>query len=299
MYMEKDMIFFSPGGKGLTSTSANHIANLAKELVRETEASLSGLRLYSTLVELIGSKEASTLSKGSTLAELDAVPDKLHTIAKVNALIAWLREAIKAKERMLKELEDMDEEEYIKLMGIELPPMPKRGHCLTEDEYYASLSVEERNRYYALEALASVLGKAVHPAGALADAREELYQKIRDPRNVVGDGRDALIYSFKPTVKPEKVDEVYFRVQKQFREVQAQLNAIKYECQRAVRESEIAERTRIKEETARRTAVREKIYADMTAYVKERSREVGNYKIVIPAALKDIYEVVNHLGKKE
>lgn len=45
--MKKDMIFFSTEGKGLTSTSANHIANLAKEMVREIETSLAGLTLYS------------------------------------------------------------------------------------------------------------------------------------------------------------------------------------------------------------------------------------------------------------
>ena len=33
--MKKDMIFFSADGNGLTSTSANHIANLAKEKIRE------------------------------------------------------------------------------------------------------------------------------------------------------------------------------------------------------------------------------------------------------------------------
>lgn len=52
--MKKDMIFFSKEGKGLTSTSANHIANLAKEMVREIESSLSSLTLYSTSVALIG-----------------------------------------------------------------------------------------------------------------------------------------------------------------------------------------------------------------------------------------------------
>lgn len=31
--MEKDM-FFSQDGKGLTSTSANHVADMAKEMIR-------------------------------------------------------------------------------------------------------------------------------------------------------------------------------------------------------------------------------------------------------------------------
>ena len=38
--MEKDLVFF--GEQGLTSTSANHIANLAKEYVAGLEESIDG-----------------------------------------------------------------------------------------------------------------------------------------------------------------------------------------------------------------------------------------------------------------
>lgn len=60
--MKKDMIFFSTEGKGLTSTSANHIANLAKEMVREIETFVSGLTLYSTSVVLIGNDNVNIIN---------------------------------------------------------------------------------------------------------------------------------------------------------------------------------------------------------------------------------------------
>ena len=47
--MKKDTIFFSEDGKGLTSTSANHVANLAKEMISDLETSLEAMSLYSTL----------------------------------------------------------------------------------------------------------------------------------------------------------------------------------------------------------------------------------------------------------
>ena len=94
--MKKDMIFFSKEGNGLTSTSANHIANLAKEMVREIETTLANLTLYSTSVALIGSDSVNILSEGDNADALRDVRSDLHTIAKANSLIAWLREAIKA-----------------------------------------------------------------------------------------------------------------------------------------------------------------------------------------------------------
>ena len=295
--MKKDMIFFSTEGKGLTSTSANHIANLAKEMVRETEASLEGLTFYSTSVALIGNDSVNTLREGDTSETLGKIKAQLHTIAKANSLIAWLREAIKAKERLLKEVDDLTLNDFMKLQGIKKPDMPTRGTALTEDEYYASLSVDERNRFYSLEALASVLGKAVHPAGVIANAREQLNEQLKNPKTIEGKGRDALLFFYTPTVKTSQVDEVYFAVQKEFREVQASLNAIKYDCLKAVKESEIEVQTKYADDYAKYQAEITRIQNEMSTYEKKRTREIGSFKIRIPDSLVDIYERVAHLGK--
>lgn len=295
--MKKDMIFFSTEGKGLTSTSANHIANLAKEMVWETEASLEGLTFYSTSVALIGNDSVNTLREGDTSETLGKIKAQLHTIAKANSLIAWLREAIKAKERLLKEVDDLTLNDFMKLQGIKKPDMPTRGTALTEDEYYASLSVDERNRFYSLEALASVLGKAVHPAGVIANAREQLNERLKNPKTIEGKGRDALLFFYTPTVKTSQVDEVYFAVQKEFREVQASLNAIKYDCLKAVKESEIEVQTKYADDYAKYQAEITRIQNEMSTYEKKRTREIGSFKIRIPDSLVDIYERVAHLGK--
>ena len=296
--MKKDMIFFSTEGKGLTSTSANHIANLAKEMVREIETSLSGLTLYSTSVSLIGNDSVDTLKEGDKAEVLENVKAQLHTIAKANSLIAWLREAIKAKDRLLKEVEELSTDDFMEQKGIEIPKMPKKGVALTEDAYYASLSLEERNRFYSLEALASVLGKAVHPDGALANAREQLNERLKNPKAVNGAGRDALIYTYTPTVESDMVDKVYFAIQKEFRETQASLNAIKFDCQKAVRESEIEVQTAYADACNKYQAELTRIQNDMSIYKKVRVREIGNLKIVIPDSLSHIYEEVANLGKK-
>ena len=63
--MDKDMIFFSADGNGLTSTSANHIANMAKEMICGLEAEAEGMTLFSTSVALIGSDVSNLLEKAS------------------------------------------------------------------------------------------------------------------------------------------------------------------------------------------------------------------------------------------
>lgn len=294
----KDMIFFTPEGPGLTSTSANHIANLAKEMVRGLEATLAALTLYSTSVSLIGSPTADLLSQGASAEELNDVKPRLHAIAKAKSLIAWLREAIKAKERLIKKVESITDDEYVKLMGLDPIIYPKRGEFLTEDEYYASLSLDERNRYYELETLAAVLGKAIHPEGSFAEAREEFNRRLYQPRDVKRDGRDTLIYTYTPTVDSAEVENLYFRLQKQYREVQANLNAMKFECQKAVKASEIAVSTAYADELKKANDYAEGIRAEMSVYIKMRTREIGNYRIVIPESLKAIFEEVSSLGKK-
>lgn len=296
--MDKDMIFFATDGQGLTSTSANHVANLAKEMIRGLESSLASLTLFSTSVSLIGSETSDLLTQGAQSGELADVQRKLHTVAKAKSLIAWLREAIKAKERLLKETESMTNADYIKLKGLEEVKTPKSRHALTEDEYYASLSMNERNRYYELETLAAVLGKAIHPDGSFAEAREKLNTRLHQPRDVKGDGRDTLIYSYTPTVDPQEVEDLYFKLQKQYREAQSRLNVIKFECQKAVKASEVAAATIYANELDRFTEYNQRISAERTAYVKERVREIGDYKIIIPQSLQKIYDEVSHLGKK-
>ena len=116
--MKKDMIFFATDGKGLTSTSANHIANLAKEMISETDTVLEEMTLYSTTVSLIGGDKPNVLNRGANDSDVESTITLLRRVAEAKSLIAWLREAIKAKERLLQELTDETLEEYAKEAGI-------------------------------------------------------------------------------------------------------------------------------------------------------------------------------------
>ena len=296
--MKKDMIFFSADGQGLTSTSANHVANLAKEMVRVLETTLASMVLYSTSVALIGSDTENKLNMGAAADDLTDMPRKLRTRAKAKSLIAWLREAIKAKERLAAEAANYTLEDYCRDRDIEMPKMPEAKPYLTEDDYYASLPIGERNRYYELETVAAVLGQAIHPGGSFATARDALATRLKTPREVSGDGRDTLIYTYTPTVDPEAVEEVYFKIQKQYREAQAALNAIKFECERAVKESELAARNENLNATKAYNERVAMLRDELSKYNLERVKAVGDMRIVIPESLREIYNEVTSLGKK-
>ena len=295
--MKKDMIFFSTDGKGLTSTSANHIANLAKEMISDMETSLAEMAFYSTTVTLIGGEQPNLLSRGVNDSDVEDVISRLHRMSEAKSLIAWLREAIKAKERLTEEASAETLEEYARDNGIELVKRPELGEILTEDEYFASRSVDERCRYYSLETLASTLGKAIHPGGEFADARKELQSKARKPHDVEGKGRDTLIYTYTPTADAGVVEDVYFRLQQQYRDAQSRVNAMKYDCKKAIEESAVAARTRYSMELAEWNDRQNLLEAKLAEHITRRTKEISAMRIRIPESLMEIYEKVSDLGK--
>ena len=284
--MEKDLIFF--GEQGLTSTSASFICNLAKEKYSTIEGTLNSVTFYTTTVKLLGSSDESLISEGVSSVAL--VEPYLKQIAKLKSLIAWLREAISAKERLIKEAQNGSYEYY----GITLPEEPKREDYITSDDVVATFSIKQRNRYYYLESYCSTIGKYIHPAGVFAMEREQLHKILNKPNEVAGNGRDTIIYNRKPSIPVDMVDEEFMSLQQTYREYQAELNSIKHEIEDAVNK-----------DTARKNIEKYNLYntqkgaceAELTTKRKEAVTAASNLKIIIPDALKDIYEDVKELGK--
>lgn len=198
--MESNSVFFSDNG--LTSTSANHVANLAKEYVQNIEKDLNNTSFVNTSVTLIDSNNNVKISIGKDATFLELVETKLNKISDAKSLIAWLREALKAKENLQAELNRLSLADWVKMEKNEtLPEYPERDNYMTEDDYYASLNIKDRNRYYMLETQAAVYGKYIHPSGAFSKAREELSDKLNRPHEVKEDGRDTIIYNYNPSVE--------------------------------------------------------------------------------------------------
>lgn len=299
--MQKDLVFFKKEGEegvALTSTSANHIANLAKEYIQGVETQLNNVCFFNVEVALVGSTSKNIIQTGRTSEVLAKLQSMLEGVAQAKSLIAWLREGIKAKENLLmKDLLNISFEDWCEEYEVVKPVAPNRGHVLTKAEYYASLPIKERNRYYQLETEAAVLGKYIHPDGHLSNARKELKDKLQHPHEVDGKGRDALIYTYTPTVFIVEVDNVFFELQKKHREIQAQLNAMKYSCEQAINESINKVNTEYMAASQKYQAELEGVLGAFKTWKDEKSQEYSKLKIVIPNSLLGIYNTINSLGK--
>lgn len=294
----RNSVFFSrgEGEVALTSTSANHIANLAKEYIQTIESGLNNVSFYKTEVALIGG-DNNVIQEGWKSERLDEVTPALQNVALSKSLIAWLREGIKAKEALMEKLKNLSFEQWCKDNNVEAPVSPDYGHVLTEDEYYDSLPIKERNRYYQLETEAAVIGSYIHPSGRLSNARGALKDKIQRPHAVDGEGRDALIYTYTPTVTVESVETLFFELQKKHREVQAQLNAMKHSCEQAINESTQKVNTEYNAATLEYKAKLKETIGLYKEYKDNKSKEYRELKIVIPKSLLGIYNTINSLGK--
>lgn len=295
----KTLSFFGEGG--LTSTSANHIANLCKEYIRAIKEKLSGIRLYNESISLIGSSNERTVSRGFTEAQVHSIPALLTIMADAHSLIAFLREGIKEKERLMKEAmvwtdKDKDEEFYHRSLEIRCPI---KAEYPTEETIRKEWSVGQQEKYLSLEAEAAVLGKAIHEDCAFSNARLLLMHKIENPISVAENGVNTIIHTYTPSVSLEDVNTVYNSLQARHRAVQAELNGMKKIIDDTILERKLAI------DNAYSAAMREydaqnlQWERDKRIYEEERDlhraelmKEVQALKIVVPNRLKDIYEKV-------
>lgn len=292
--MKKDMIFFSESG--ITSTSANHIANLAKEAYESIESALENIQFYETTVDTTNNH--LVLEEGNIDSEVDKIPSMIDRQALLKSLIAWLREAIKARNSLNQELSKITMEEWANTNSITLPQKPEYPPILTEDEYYGSLDIKQRNLYYTLETKCATLGKYIHPNGSISKARKDMKIKSSKPHSVSGRGRDITVYNYRITVTPDKVEDLFFTLQQKHRELQANLNSIRFECEKAIEESNTKANAEYTVAMHKYTSEVSAIGAEYKKWIQAKQVKIGKLKIVIPDHLKSIYEEISALGKK-
>lgn len=291
-------IFF--GEHGITSTSANYLANLAKEELAQDQAELDTADFLTVSVNVIGSGAAPMIfSEGKDEEYISSLEKRFNKGATMNSFCAWMREAIKAKE---------DEELYWKnygmtewateVEGIKVPEVNYKVPPKLED-VIGDMNVKEREEYYHLEAEAAFIGKYIHERGSINEARKKLHKGLAKPAWKDGNGRDTLIYNNTASVKPELVDEVFEKLQNRHRSVEQRLNSIKAKQKEELnkrltkhRMDLIAETQRVQAETAILTEKYRK-------FIQDKLEEVNKLKIVIPEHLKETYEHLNAKGKSE
>ena len=294
---EKNKIFF--GTKGITSTSANHIANIAKEVMEESRALLENITFVNCNVGLISSDVSRLTEKGYDTDELGNIVLSINKVAECNALIAYLREAIKAKEEELAYIEGISTSKFLKIKGIEIVD-PRSSHSLdfmTEDDAIALLSQQERIRYLILEATAAAIGNRIHPGKSFAEARRKLELKRKEPIKLVGSGSDALVYTYSPSADVDEVNETFMQLQSAHRTANKQLNSLKFKVKQIMDDHNL----KAKREYAAQAEEYDRIiatYAKQTeAFIEEQKKELLELKIVIPSDFQKLFDELNSLIK--
>lgn len=293
----KNEVFFDE--KGITSTSANHIANIAKEYVQQLQNENSAIRFLNCRVSLITSEDSKTVARGLTAEALNKIPGNLQKITEANALIAWFREAIKAKDIEMKVATELKFEDYLSDHKIESPIRPeKKNYGFVEfEDILATLSIKEREEYYRLETKCAVMGKFIHPEGGFSEARKELQKKITQPIDVKGAGQNAMIYEYSPSLDPKEVEDLFFSLQNEYRSAQATLNVIKFKIQQRVDEINQVENNKFSTDTSSFNDTNRKLQIDFHAYKEKKRTELSKLKIVIPNSLTGIFDILNNMGK--
>lgn len=280
------------GKDGVTATSANHLANIAKEMYEAVQNKLESIKLYSRDFMLAVNGNVFRVENESEKSELAELSEGLKTVGGLKSLIAYLREGIKMKEKLAT---DDSFEKHIEALveeGREDLKKPENKDFVTFDDEFAKLTAEQKAKYYALEAKCSTIGAFIHPDGVFAKARKDFFDNKKNPTKICGRGQEAEISSFTSSFTDEEVDSVFFAMQREYRNIQAELNKMKADVDAKVADAN--------NEIAGDNYSRRELWLNARKVERVKYDEaVRVLKIVIPQNLKDIYETVNKVASEK
>ena len=288
--------FFSE--KGLTATSANHLANIAKELIREEESFLNNLNFLDAKVSLLSGNSEKVLKKGLTDKYIPYIKHGIDKIAEMSSFIAWVREAIKKKEELTELMLNLSLNEYAKVNEIELPVTPNvQVKVYDNNDIMETFNTKELNEYYSLETTVAKIGQIIHPKGSLSNARKEMINRSNNPISSLGSGSETLITTYSNSVDFAKVNDMYISLQNKHRELNARLNQIKYKIEQTVQQKNSEERNNFNRLYSEYSEGMALIRNTFESYKAENLKEIQELKIIIPLELEEIFNYLNNIGK--
>ena len=290
-------VFF--GENGLTSTSAQHVKDMAGHYVDDLKQKLSSITFVNSNINIIGGENSTLVNKGWNEEELNSVNEILERISQAQALQAWLGEAINAKQNRQNYVVHYNIKDYCNDNNIEYPTEPTTVHYTTEADWLKTLSIKELNRYLTLQTYCAVFGNFIHPKyGSNFHTARELAIKVeKAPYEVTENGRDTVIYNKTLSVDIETIDNKYFELQAIHRDKQSEFNALRHQFE-VYRDSKFTQdQTEYDKKLLEYKQRVTELSSQWQTKKDELERECANLKIVIPDALKSIYDKVNRLGK--
>lgn len=299
----RENYFAKEGELGMTMTSANKMANLAKERNREAMLFVESLKFYKSVISLlVAPKEKVVLSEGTPGNEstFHTIRSALNTIARYNAFIAWIREAIAAKNALISEANNKTIFQWCKEQGIEYPKAPENNveQLLWENRSFGKATIEEMARWYIHQAKASVFGQAIHPSGSIAKAREALMEVNLKPATAVGTGKETIIETKVPTANNEAVTEFYMSLQSEWRHAESAVNESKSRWEAENYENLLRFKNEYNECQRQYEARVNYLKSEWERWIYEECQRIGRLKIRIPHVFQPILQELLALGKE-
>ena len=290
--------------EGMTSSTANFYANIAKELLKAAAERLVNVKFFKTSVAVIGSSEKQLMGDGTH--DLAFITSDLETLASMNAFCAWVREAIKEKEAQQGVINRIDIDDWAKSNGITIPTAPEYPRdpiSVSEESVINSWDINKRNKYLRLEAFAATYGKYIHPDGAYSKARKKAHTALNNPITKEGTGRDMVLYYTEPSVAIGAVDGLFLALQSEYRGYEKELNQMKAEIQETVnnrtREAYDKHQKELdiwKEKHREYSALWTDLRAKFTTWRTNELERISNFKITIPDNLKETFFKIKEIA---
>lgn len=285
-------VFFALDGKGITSTSANHACNKAKELLKTKQSMVSNINFVNEDAQLIGTDIKNPISYGAKQNDLLVYRDYVKDIANANAMIAWLKEAIKAKNEVINYYKYLSFEDYKKIVGTPEIVCPNII-VYVEDDAVADWDADKRNKYFALEAFCSLVGKFIHPKGSFYEAKKNFDNALTHPNKVEGTGRDAIVYSYSPSIDSDTVKHEYSWYADELRHKEAEFNKMKQEIDDYVNQHNINAQKEYNIAYKEYVNKMSELNKEYELYKKEGQLAAAKLKIYLPTGIKSTYDKVS------
>ena len=277
---------------GLTSTSANFIANKSKEIaigfVSETTKMSFIDRVYT-----VAGKEPIPVKSGKDKEWLNATVDNLKKVGSLYALNAWLREAIKLKDKLIEEANKMSLEEWCNRNNKPFPKAPTPIDSIDENTIIDEMEPNDRQKYLALEAKASAIGNFIHSGNAFNKARKELHE-LAGTNRVDGIGDSLTIQTYTASIDIAVVDETFMSLQEEYRRYQSELNGLKHKIQMNMTMARQEQSRKFSEELNEYNAAIKTLNVEFEDWKRSEVQKISDWKIVIPDQLKETYEFVKN-----
>lgn len=288
----KYKVFFAE--KGITSTSANHVSNKGKELLKSEQAILDNINFVNTTMSLLYGGNCKTITNGMKPDDsFESMHKTIAKIANLNAMSAWIHEAIKAKTEILEYVQSLSIDKWAKDQNIELPNAPGKEFPITESDVIGTWDVAKRNKYYVYESYCSLVGKFIHPKGAFYEAKAQMNNAVQNPNKVEGSGRDAIIYSYEPSIPVSDVNAEYDWLSTELRHKEAEFNKMKQEIIDAITEDKLAKAQKFDDAYTKYIDTMESIRNKFDMWKTKTVKEVSALKIYLPQGPKQTYDEIN------